>query len=83
MCTFADDHIISFMNKNLVRVIIVCLALVIFCVRKYTRDKKLEDGFAQSMTIKKDIREGDILFQITSSSQCKAIQLATRSKYSH
>lgn len=71
------------MNKNLVRVIIVCLALVIFCVRKYIRDERLEDRFAQSMTIERDIREGDIVFQVTSSSQCKAIQLATKSKYSH
>lgn len=71
------------MNKNLVRVIIVCLALVIFCVRRCARNENLEDGFAQSMTIERDIREGDIVFQVTSSSQCKAIQLATKSKYSH
>lgn len=71
------------MNKNLVRIIIVCLALGVFCVKRCTRDKKLEDGIAQSMTIERDIREGDILFQITSSSQCRAIQLATKSKYSH
>ena len=32
---------------------------------------------------KYDIKEGDIVFQITSSSQCKAVQIATNSQYTH
>jgi len=32
---------------------------------------------------KNDIRDGDIIFQISNSKQSKAIQLATHSKYSH
>ncbi len=30
-----------------------------------------------------NIKDGDIIFQITESSQCKAVQLATHSQYSH
>ncbi len=33
--------------------------------------------------IKQEIQDGDIIFQISKSSQSKAIQLATNSKYSH
>lgn len=31
----------------------------------------------------KNLKSGDIIFQVTASSQCKAVQLATHSKYSH
>lgn len=40
-----------------------------------SQDKKIYDSPA--------IQEGDIIFQISTSSQSKAIQLATHSKYSH
>ncbi|PCJ79685.1 MAG: peptidoglycan peptidase [Flavobacteriales bacterium] len=36
-----------------------------------------------SQTIKQDLQNGDIIFQTSKSSQSKAIQLATGSKYSH
>lgn len=39
--------------------------------------------FAQKQEVSKGIRDGDVIFQITESSQCKAIQLATQCKYTH
>ena len=38
---------------------------------------------AEKIKLEKKIKNGDIIFQTSKSSQSKAIQLATNSKYSH
>ena len=38
--------------------------------------------YSQELNIE-NVSSGDIIFQVTESSQCKAVQLATHSKYSH
>lgn len=41
------------------------------------------NGGAEQENLKKSLQNGDIIFQTSKSSQSKAIQLATHSKYSH
>jgi len=52
-------------------VMAICFAQKGYCV------------FKQKQEVSKGIRDGDVIFQITESSQCKAIQLATQCKYTH
>lgn len=52
---------------------------------KYFTDKSSNGSDNNAFTIskEKELMNGDIIFQISTSSQSKAIQLATQSKYSH
>ena len=43
----------------------------------------VEDRYVDIEPIKEDFQEGDIIFQTSKSNQSKAIQFATKSKYSH
>ena len=44
---------------------------------------KKADQVVEELTVSSRLRDGDIIFQTSASSQSKAIQSATRSKYSH
>lgn len=54
--------------------LLTCGTLYYFYSQSNTLEKKIENN---------KIQNGDIIFQTSKSSQSKAIQLATRSKYSH
>lgn len=80
------------MNKRLILIIIgVFLIIVsIFSFPKITRYVKNEqkvntrnERIRKYQKTTKTLQDGDIIFQTSKSSQSKAIQLATKSKYSH
>ena len=56
-------------------ILLLILATLFGCVGGQSEKKAKEHG--------RDIQNGDIIFQTSKSSQSKAIQLATNSKYSH
>ena len=49
-----------------------------FYVIEYSKNRK-----AKSENLKKELREGDIIFQSTNSRQCAAVKLVTQSDWSH
>ena len=74
--------------KKLIAIILLILILVAgyFVNKKYFAPKfKFEKAQkeVQNLSNKKILQDGDIIFQTSLSAQSKAIQLATKSKYSH
>jgi hypothetical protein len=65
------------MGTSTIRKAILCLALFVATVAGASP----ADARASGETV--DFREGDLIFQTSTSSQSRAIQLATRSLYSH
>lgn len=72
------------------RVGILTILIIIFYIigiktRFYDPPKQLEKAKTEvsAMAVGNEVRSGDIIFQTSLSKQSKAIQLATRSKYSH
>lgn len=61
--------------KHYLSILLFCLTVIFGCTNNQT--KRDSEEFAQK------IRTGDIIFQTSKSEQSKAIQLATKSKYSH
>lgn len=61
--------------KHSLAILLLCLTVLFGCTNNQTKGDSEE--FAQK------IRTGDIIFQTSKSEQSKAIQLATKSKYSH
>ena len=73
-------------NKAYILIVIAgsILVLVVFSFKQgFQLGERTAVSYHQSEHIKEDIRSGDIIFQTSLSSQSKAIQLATHSKYSH
>lgn len=72
-------------------IIIIGLIVLIFFVGMYAKRKFVDSSFllynaktdVQKLVDNHEIRNGDIIFQTSLSGQSKAIQLATKSKYSH
>jgi uncharacterized protein YycO len=68
-------------------IIIIVLGLIgafgLFVVTIRTMADKSKEGNKSKKVNDKDFQNGDIIFQTSKSSQSKAIQLATNSKYSH
>lgn len=71
----------NFKMKYLVQVILGLLPLAF--VLWLTTNSYSDTPKAETISSKKEIQNGDIIFQTSRSSQSKAIQLATKSKYSH
>ena len=74
--------------KNKVYILIaIAGSILVLVVLSFKQGFQLGERMAvsshQSEHTKEDIHSGDIIFQTSLSSQSKAIQLATRSKYSH
>ena len=67
-------------------VLIACICIGLFIAEEpiYASSKKTNKiNHKKHFDNKNEIKEGDIIFQVTQSSQCKAVQAATKSKYSH
>lgn len=61
-----------------------CLFLVIYCSCEQAKsDKSIVQTDAIKKAIDPELKNGDIIFQTSTSNQSKAIQLATNSPYSH
>lgn len=59
-------------------------AIVVFAFSGFHSSSELSKGKIKSNSDQYDwLRDGDIVFQTTSSMQCEAVQLATKSPYSH
>ena len=76
------------MKKTILLIALIALILVggLYAKRKYYEPKqRLENARneVRKLTERNEIREGDIIFQTSLSRQSQAIQLATKSKYSH
>ncbi|MBL4670033.1 MAG: hypothetical protein JKY30_12325 [Flavobacteriales bacterium] len=79
------------MNKKTIKVIsiLVLTALLIyggnwlFGIYQFGRGVQEDTPKFIESLLENNIQNGDIIFQISKSSQSKAIQLATNSKYSH
>lgn len=70
------------MKKAIITISILCILLIAGLSIK----NKLYNSTSkeiQSLILKEEIHDGDIIFQVSLSSQSKAIQQATKSKYSH
>lgn len=68
------------------KAIITISILFILLIAGLSLKKKLYNSTSkeiQSLILKEEIHDGDIIFQVSLSSQSKAIQRATKSKYSH
>ncbi len=74
------------------RIYLFCAAAVLAALGVYyymnrhmgsVRKLEIAKKEVRQLAAKEQIREGDIIFQTSQSSQSKAIQLATHSKYSH
>ena len=63
--------------------IILLSGLASFTTKKQEIDSRHALIYHDLFGAELDIQEGDIIFQASNSSQCKAIQLATKSLYSH
>jgi uncharacterized protein YycO len=75
-------------KKNVVALILffgtVLIGFIVFKqMAKFGDGVKEDVKRIETLQIKKEIQDGDIIFQTSKSSQSKAIQLATNSKYSH
>lgn len=71
------------MKKLLLFIFILTgLLLIVFSKMYSSKDEAYTDVDQQS-SFNREIRNGDIIFQISKSSQSLAIQLASKSKYSH
>lgn len=70
------------MSKKIVLAVfvILCILAIFFVKNKYYNTGSLDE---KEMQINDEIKNGDIIFQTSLSDQSKAIQLATRSIYSH
>jgi hypothetical protein len=66
------------MKHSLVYAIMLCLAAISFAAVAFT-----DPIFKKKATPFADLRDGDIVFQTSSSGQSLAVQLATHSKYTH
>jgi Permuted papain-like amidase enzyme, YaeF/YiiX, C92 family len=72
------------MKKNLVIIFIVGLGLIFIYWKNFRPGLKGETSERRVKEyLKNSFQNGDIIFQTSKSSQSKAIQLATNSKYSH
>lgn len=69
--------------KKLIKGLILILIVIIIsrCTEKPTNTNQTSVNLTE--TAKDEIRNGDIIFQTSLSQQSKAIQLATKSKFSH
>lgn len=67
-------------------VLLLLISLVIFAKDSFSQlifGKGSTNEIGLSSSSSNELREGDLIFQTSRSSQSKAIQLATKSKYSH
>ena len=76
------------MKKTILLIALIAIILVggLYGKRKYYEPgQRLENARneVRKLTERNEIREGDIIFQTSLSRQSQAIQLATKSKYSH
>lgn len=75
------------MKKPLIFSLIISIALgIYFLIEIYPFAAGVNEDALTGQFVKwnlKDIKEGDIIFQTSKSSQSKAIKIATKSKYSH
>lgn len=70
------------MKKLITRLILILIVIIISrCTEKPTNTNQTSVNLTE--TAKDEIRNGDIIFQTSLSQQSKAIQLATKSKFSH
>jgi hypothetical protein len=70
------------MKKNLKSLILILIIIIITrCTEKQINTN--QTFVNQTETVKDEIQNGDIIFQTSLSQQSKAIQLATKSKFSH
>ncbi len=78
-----DKRIIKVILKIVVLSILVYAGIWIFDMYKFARGVQADAPKFTAQFNTTDIQNGDIIFQTSNSSQSKAIQLATNSKYSH
>lgn len=76
------------MKKKILLVGLIALIIVggLYCKRKYYDPKHRLDNAKKeirTLTDNHELRDGDLIFQTSLSRQSQAIQLATKSKYSH
>jgi len=72
------------MKKILIILGIITLIIIgYFGLNKYQNKNDIHINFNQESKLKSELQNGDIIFQTSKSRQSKAIQLATKSKYSH
>jgi uncharacterized protein YycO len=73
------------MKKKLSIVVVIVLLLVIgiYAIRNYLGTNRYFSLEKEVQAVSTDLQNGDIIFQVSQSSQCIAIQKATKSKYSH
>lgn len=67
---------------NLKNVIWIVSLAILICSCQQMEQNQTSNGLIQAVKMK-NLRNGDIIFHTSTSSQSKAIQLATNSKYSH
>lgn len=73
-------------RKVLPIVLLLLISLVVFAKDSFSQlifRKGSTNEIGLSFSSSDELREGDLIFQTSRSSQSKAIQLATKSKYSH
>jgi hypothetical protein len=72
------------MKKAIIKLIFLALIIIggIYAKRKFYDPAKAGDTVEELIKNNK-IKNGDLIFQTSTSKQSKAIQLATDSKYSH
>ena len=70
-------------NTLIILGIIVLIIIGYFGLNKYQNKNDIHINLNQESKLKSELQNGDIIFQTSKSRQSKAIQLATKSKYSH
>ena len=70
-------------NTLIILGIIVLIIIGYLGLNKYQNKNDIHINFNQESKLKSELQNGDIIFQTSKSRQSKAIQLATKSKYSH
>jgi hypothetical protein len=63
--------------------LVFSIAGIVFFMQKDIFRHQLSDGGIEKLVENKEIQNGDLIFQTSLSAQSKAIQQATKSKYSH